>query len=88
MLITTKNIYGGIPISLLQSNPKPRKNKHITERERYDIEKLSEMGLKPAAIAKQLDRHKLTIEREIARGTVKQLNSDLSKRYDYCADAS
>lgn len=75
-------------MSQVQSNPKTTKNKHITERERYEIEILIKTGLKPADIAKQIGKHKRTIEREIARGTVKQLNSDLTYRDDYCADSS
>lgn len=75
-------------MSQLQFNPKTRKNKHITERERYEIEILLKAGLKPISIAKQLGRHKRTIEREITRGTIKLLNSDLTYRDEYCADSS
>jgi len=39
-------------------------------------------------IAKSLGRHKRTIEREIKKGTVRLLNSDLSFREEYCADAA
>ena len=39
-------------------------------------------------IAKRLGRHKRTIEREIKRGTVRLLNSDLRYREEYCADAA
>ncbi|MEI3615050.1 IS30 family transposase [Pseudogracilibacillus sp. SO30301A] len=88
MLINYKKHIRRNTMSQLQFNPKSRKNKHLTERERYDIEIFIGVGLKPADIAKKLDRDKRTIEREITRGTVKQLNSDLTERYDYCADAS
>ena len=48
----------------------------LTLRERYTIEILLKEGLKPIKIAKRLERHKRTIEREIARGTVKLLNNE------------
>ena len=65
-----------------------RRNKHLTERERYKIELLLKEGMTALAIAKRLGRHKRTIEREIRRGTVRLLNSDLSYREEYCADAA
>lgn len=63
-----------------------RKNKHLTERERYEIEILLKEKFKPIEIAKRLGRHVRTIEREIARGTVELLNSDLTHKKVYCAD--
>ena len=39
-------------------------------------------------IAKRLGRHRRTIEREIARGTVYLQNSDLTYRKAYCADVA
>jgi len=65
-----------------------RKNKHLTERERYKIEVLLKENMPVLHIAKRLGRHKRTIEREIKRGTVRLLNSDLSYREEYCADAA
>lgn len=67
---------------------KQRKNKHLTERERYKIEVLLKENMTVLYIAKRLGRHKRTIEREIKRGTVRLLNSDLSHREEYCADAA
>ena len=64
-----------------------RKNKHLTERERYKIETLLKEKMSPFDIAKRLGRHVRTIEREIKRGTVRLLNSDLNYRKEYCADA-
>ena len=66
---------------------KQRKNKHLTERERYTIETLLKEKMSPLEIAKRLGRHVRTIEREIQKGTVRLLNSDLSYRKEYCADA-
>lgn len=67
---------------------KSRKNKHLNERERYKIEILLKEKMRPYEIAKRLGRHPRTIEREIARGTVRLLNSDLSYRNEYYADAA
>ena len=66
---------------------KKRKGKHLTERERYAIETLLKEKMSPFDIAKRLGRHVRTIEREIQRGRVRLLNSDLSYRKEYCADA-
>jgi IS30 family transposase len=66
---------------------KQRKNKHLTERERYTIETLLKEKMSPLEISKRLGRHVRTIEREIQKGTVRLLNSDLSYRKEYCADA-
>ena len=67
---------------------KDRENKHLTERERYDIEILLKEKLEPYEIAKRLERHLRTIEREIQKGIVELLNSDLSHRKEYCADTA
>ncbi len=63
-----------------------RKNKHLNYRERYTIEILLKEKITVIEISKRLGRHKRTIEREIAKGTVWLLNSDLSYRQEYCAD--
>jgi IS30 family transposase len=63
-----------------------RKNKHLTEKERYRIEILLKEGLKPFEIAQRMEKGIRTIEREIARGTIRFLNHDLSYRKEYCAD--
>lgn len=63
-----------------------RKNKHLTERERYRIEDLLKENYEPWEIAKRLERHTRTIEREIKKGTMELQNSDLSYRREYCAD--
>lgn len=63
-----------------------RKNKHLNYRERYTIEILIKEKLTVSEVAKRLGRHKRTIEREIAKGTVLLMNSDLSYRQEYCAD--
>lgn len=67
---------------------KSKKNKHLTEIERYKIESLKKAGISNVEIARQLERSDRTIRREIARGTIKILNSDLSERNEYCADVA
>ena len=49
---------------------KRKKWKHLSERERYNIELLLKEGYSVKAIAAHLDRDRRTIEREIKRGTV------------------
>lgn len=61
--------------------------KHLQEKERYQIEILCREKLKPAEIGKRLGRDRRTIEREIARGSVKQRDSEWRERIVYCADA-
>lgn len=75
-------------MSLLNCNLKSRKNKHLNERERYKIEILLKEKMKTSDIAKRLGRSTRTIQREVKRGTVILLNSDLTYRKEYCADAA
>jgi transposase, IS30 family len=63
-----------------------RRNKHLSEKERYTIEVLLKEKMSPFEIAKRLGRHPRTIEREIAKGSVELKNSDWTYRYEYCAD--
>jgi IS30 family transposase len=63
-----------------------RKNKHLTYRERCNIEILLKENMTTFEISKRLGRHKRTIEREIGKGTIRLLNSNLSYREEYCAD--
>lgn len=46
---------------------------HITTYERYQIFILQKAGLKPPAIAKQLNRHRSTINRELDHNLVDDL---------------
>jgi IS30 family transposase len=61
--------------------------KQLTERERYQIEILLKEKRTPKEIAKTLGKHTRTIEREIARGKVTLLTSELTYKESYCADA-
>lgn len=63
-----------------------RKYKHLTERNRYTIETLLKEGFKTFEIAERISKSSRTIEREISKGTIKLINSDLTYRKEYCAD--
>lgn len=65
-----------------------KKYKHITKRQRYTIEDYLKDGKKPIEIAKKLGKNIRTIEREIAKGTVRLMNSDYTYRQEYCAYAA
>lgn len=72
----------------LNNTTKSRKNKYLTEKERYQIEALKKARVRNAEIAIQLDKSERTIRREINRGKVTLLNSDLTYRTEYCADVA
>lgn len=67
---------------------KSKKNKYITEQERYKIEALKKAKLTNAEVAACIGKSKRTIRREIVRGTIILLNSDLTERKQYCADVA
>ena len=73
-----------------QSNcsTKQRSFKHISERERYQIEILLKEKRTPKEIGSILGKHKRTIERELARGRVRMMRSDLTYQEAYCADTA
>ncbi|MGI6552262.1 MAG: IS30 family transposase [Bacillota bacterium] len=75
-------------MSQLNCTTTSRRFKHITVKERYQIEILLKEKKSPSEIAKLLGKHKRTIEREIARGTVRMLRSDLVYVDRYCADTA
>jgi IS30 family transposase len=60
--------------------------RELSERERYDIELLLKDGKSIKEIAYALNRHYLTIWREIKRGTVELIDSELRPYKKYCAD--
>lgn len=74
-------------MSQTNNTAESRKNKHLTEKERYRIEILLKEGLKPFEIANRMEKGTRTIEREIARGKVRLLHWDLTHKEEYCADA-
>lgn len=63
------------------------KNKYLTQRERYKIEAYLKANYKVKEIAMLLDKCVSTIYREIHLGTIEFLNSDLTTRKEYVADA-
>ena len=76
-------------MSHLNYTPKSKKGQHLSYEERQKIEILLKAGHKPEEIGKLLGgRSKRTIQREIALGKVKLLNSDLTYRTEYSADAA
>lgn len=58
----------------------------FTERERYQLEALLKAGTPKYKIAKILGKTPKTIYNEIKRGTVEQMNTDLTKKKEYLAD--
>lgn len=73
-------------MSHLNSTTKQSCFKHLTEKERYQIEILLKDKKSSKEIAAVLGKHRRTIEREIARGTVQMLNTNLTYSLRYCAD--
>lgn len=67
---------------------KKEKYTHLKESERYKIEALLAAGKKAESIAGILRRDKSTIYREIERGTVMRLQSDLTERATYRAQVA
>lgn len=65
---------------------KDTKNKHLTERQRYDIECLLKEGRNASYIAERTGKSKRTIEREIKRGSVILRNTNWEDKKVYCAD--
>jgi IS30 family transposase len=64
-----------------------KKGKHLTYEERIKLETLYKMGLNSRCIAEQIGgRCERTIRREISKGMVEQLNSDLTSRRQYSAE--
>jgi len=64
----------------------PRKGKQLNRDERMQIESLLRMGHSPRQIARLLGRHVRTLEREIRRGAVEHLNTDLTRSTAYSSD--
>ena len=62
------------------------RNKDITERERYQIEGFIKARKSIKEIAVLLNRHYQTIYREIKRGTVEMVDTNLKPYKKYCAD--
>lgn len=86
MLSDQTNITGGNNMSHLNNTTKSRKGKHLNYEKRIKIEALFKAGLKSEEIAEQIGCSGRTIRRELKRGMVELLNSDLTRRKEYSAD--
>lgn len=73
-------------MSQTNNNTKNRKGKHLNYEERIKIEALSKIGMKSEKIAKEIGCSGRTVRRELAKGRVELLNSDLTTRIEYSAD--
>ncbi len=67
---------------------KNRKYKHLVERDRHKLEVLLSEKIKVHKIADILGKDKTTIYREIKRGTISRLQSDLSEKKRYRANVA
>jgi len=72
----------------LNNTTKDKKNKHLNEIERYKIEAYLKDKKKAWQIAELLGKSERTIQREIKRGTVILLDSELREYKAYCADVA
>lgn len=62
--------------------------KHFTKSQRYKLEGHLEAGLSVVAIAQTLKKHRATVYREIQRGLVKRINTDLKEYTAYRANVA
>jgi len=69
-----------------KGNTKKQGWKQLTEQDRYKIEALTQRGVSPKEIGRQLGRDRRTIERELNRGMTKQLTTHLTEKNVYLAD--
>lgn len=66
----------------------PGKFKHITVRERYQIKILAKEKKRPKEIGIAIGKSTRTIERELSRGKVRLIKSDLTYTDRYCAETA
>ena len=67
---------------------KSAKYKHLTERDRYLLEGYLEIGLPVKKIAQKLNSHLSTVYREINRGRVNRIKSDITEYQVYRANTA
>lgn len=78
-----------LTLDQINYTPKSKKGQHLTYVDRQNIELWLKNGLKPNEIGQLLgERSVRTIYREIVKGKVELLNSDLTKRVEYSADVA
>jgi IS30 family transposase len=86
MLVAKLNVYREEAMSQYNHTTAKGKYKHITEKERYMIEAYIRDKKKPKEIAALTGKNVRTIQREIKRGKVAQMDSELRVREKYKAD--
>jgi IS30 family transposase len=72
----------------ISSASKIGKHKHISERDRYLLEGYLGSGLSVREISQKLNSHISTIYREVKRGQVKRISSELEEYWVYRANAA
>ncbi|WP_314596549.1 helix-turn-helix domain-containing protein [uncultured Selenomonas sp.] len=73
-------------MSRKHSTTTTRNFKHLTAYQRGEIQALLKEGLPKMRIAQKVGIVRSTLYEELKRGTVEQMNSDLTKRREYFAD--
>lgn len=67
---------------------KPRKYTHLSEKDRYKIEALLESKETVGEISLLLGRNRSTLHREIKRGTIRRIQTDLTEKKKYRANVA
>lgn len=75
-------------MDFINDNTKDQKGKHLNYEKRLKIEALSKIGLKSEEIGRQIGCTGRTVRRELKKGTVVLLNTDLTTRLEYSADVA
>ena len=76
----------GNKMDRLNNTTTQRKSKHLNYEKRIKIEALYKSGMKSEEIGRQIGCSGRTVRREIQKGLVELLNSDLTTRIEYSAD--
>jgi len=72
----------------LDNSIKRCKYHHLSEKDRYKLEVLMERKISVIEIAKSLGRHRATVYREIKRGKIDRIDTELKKKEVYRANVS
>ena len=72
----------------INCSTKRDKYKHLSERERYRLEGYLESRMSVRMIAAKLNSHISTVYREIKRGQVKRISTELTEYYAYRANTA
>lgn len=82
------NIQGGNKMGRINNSTESKKGKHLNYEKRIRIETLRKAGLKSEEIGRQIGCSGRTVRRELQKGKVEILNSDLTTRQEYSADVA